>query len=1073
MLQTILRITCLSFWIFSIGESSELKGQSSGLDQNASSIYSISNYILPAFDNEELRAKYDFYESSASSSLPHQFAESTKTELNCENHGTWESSKNGNMLWRQRITSKGAYSLNVGFTDFHLPSSGKLYIYDAAKTIIIGPITHIDNDEHGEWWSPIIPGDDIIIEVQVEKQELEKTRLEIGQVNHDFSGFGSVISGSCNLDVLCGESDGYSIVEKYRDVINSVGMMMIDGRFQCTGSLLNNVRKDCQPFVITAQHCGITSTNASSVLVYWNFQNSQCREPGSSASGNNGDGSKDNFNTGATFLAEYDQSDFALVLLDDPVDPSLSPYFLGWDRETETVDSAATVHHPSGGEKRISIDYDSLTFNVDRNFVRVGSWDIGTTEGGSSGAPIFDKSLRMIGHLSGGDAACGNALEDDFGMFKKSWEGGGTPETRLKDWLDPDNSGITVLNGRYCVDVAVLDVQRVDLCSTSNPSDTISIMVASGYKDGGSLSLSQPAPGINVAFSKDVIIENEQVDIYITVTDQANSGLNTINILLENDLGSSSFQIIVSVDMQSPDAVTNSSPSNGARDLDFDIPFDWSDNNNSLSYQIEISEHPDFETIFRTIEDIKESEITLGGFQELSTYYWRVKALNACGQSPYSSTTSFTTGTVVCQVYASVDIPLDIGLEPVTIISKIEVTESGTVADVNVKDILINHTWITDLSISLISPLGTEVLLIDSPCNGEDDMSASFDDESDIINIDCPITQQKTYKPTEALATLKSESAAGTWYLKVIDNVGEDGGALNSWSLDLCLNKSENKRFVINPAFIEICDKNIGDIIFDVELEGGWKNPSMPVVTTGSGISIGASVSPNPIGETTTISVSLEDPSSLLGQSKIAISISDDNEIFNSELQVIHTSEVNSPTLSIPSDLDDQIDLLPTLSWSSENDGISYQVIVASDPELEERVVDVTTSDKSLTLSTELEELTTYYWSVTAIDECRDQSSEIFSFVTDRKVATIDQALSKVRIYPSPVNDILKVDLSDISILGDITYQLYTLTGSKVMGGNVNQSVLSLSVGHLTDGLYLFQMQSEKGVFSHKIVISR
>ena len=267
MLQTFLKITSLFILISLIGSSSDLNGQSSGLDQNASSIYSISNYTLPPLDNEELRVKYDFYRSNISTATPHQFAEGTKTDLNCDKHGTWESSKNGNMLWRQRITSKGAYSLNVGFTDFHLPSSGKLYIYDAAKSFIIGPITHVDNDEHGEWWSPIIPGDDIIIEVQVEKQELEKTRIEIGQVNHDFSGFGSVISGSCNLDVICGESDGYSIVEKYRDVINSVGMLMIDGRFQCTGSLLNNVRQDCQPFVITAQHCGITSTNASSVLI--------------------------------------------------------------------------------------------------------------------------------------------------------------------------------------------------------------------------------------------------------------------------------------------------------------------------------------------------------------------------------------------------------------------------------------------------------------------------------------------------------------------------------------------------------------------------------------------------------------------------------------------------------------------------------------------------------------------------------------------------------------------------------------------------------------------------------------
>ena len=59
-----------------------------------------------------------------------------------------------------------------------------------------------------------------------------------------------------------------------------------------------------------------------------------------------------------------------------------------------------------------------------RNFVQVADWDIGTTESGSSGAALFDFNSKIIGHLSGGDAACGNDLYDDFGMFKKSWEGG-------------------------------------------------------------------------------------------------------------------------------------------------------------------------------------------------------------------------------------------------------------------------------------------------------------------------------------------------------------------------------------------------------------------------------------------------------------------------------------------------------------------------------------------------------------------------------------------------------------------------------------------------------------------------
>ena len=54
----------------------------------------------------------------------------------------------------------------------------------------------------------------------------------------------------------------------------------------------------------------------------------------------------------------------------------------------------------------------------------------------------------MTGQLHGGDAACGFDLPDWYGKLSVSWEGGGTSATRLKDWLDPENSGATVVDGR-------------------------------------------------------------------------------------------------------------------------------------------------------------------------------------------------------------------------------------------------------------------------------------------------------------------------------------------------------------------------------------------------------------------------------------------------------------------------------------------------------------------------------------------------------------------------------------------------------------------------------------------------
>jgi hypothetical protein len=49
--------------------------------------------------------------------------------------------------------------------------------------------------------------------------------------------------------------------------------------------------------------------------------------------------------------------------------------------------------------------------------------------------------------LTGGFASCSVISSDFYGKLSIGWEGGGTPESRLRDWLDPLDSGATSLQG--------------------------------------------------------------------------------------------------------------------------------------------------------------------------------------------------------------------------------------------------------------------------------------------------------------------------------------------------------------------------------------------------------------------------------------------------------------------------------------------------------------------------------------------------------------------------------------------------------------------------------------------------
>ena len=152
-----------------------------------------------------------------------------------------------------------------------------------------------------------------------------------------------------------------------------------------------------------------------------------------------------------TLLAADDRSDFTIAeLMESPA--AFDVRLLGWDARKMPPASAVSIHHPQGEEKRISRESDATFFDLypdpsapvdPDSHIQVPDWDEGTTEGGSSGSPLFDESTRrVVGQLHGGLAACGNDQPDWYGAMWRSFELG------LADILDPAGTGAQFLDGR-------------------------------------------------------------------------------------------------------------------------------------------------------------------------------------------------------------------------------------------------------------------------------------------------------------------------------------------------------------------------------------------------------------------------------------------------------------------------------------------------------------------------------------------------------------------------------------------------------------------------------------------------
>lgn len=308
-----------------------------------------------------------------------------------------------------------------------------------------GPYTTHDRSNKGSLWTPIIKGDEIVVELFV-PAGVSRPVVLISKVNKGYRGFGKVgpdKQGGCNNDVICPEGD------PWRDQIRSVARYSISGTGWCSGQLMNNTSVDFTPYFLSANHCGVTSANDHTLVFYWNYESPTC----GALSG----GSPAQNQTGATLRASYAPSDFVLVELDPgEILPVFNVYFTGWDATGAAPATSVCIHHPSADEKAISFnndavtstDYLSSTVDPTEDHWRVDDWEDGTTEGGSSGSGLWDEtSQRVVGQLHGGYASCTSITSDWYGKLSTSWTGDGTNATRLSNWLDPTNTGILAIDG--------------------------------------------------------------------------------------------------------------------------------------------------------------------------------------------------------------------------------------------------------------------------------------------------------------------------------------------------------------------------------------------------------------------------------------------------------------------------------------------------------------------------------------------------------------------------------------------------------------------------------------------------
>lgn len=402
---------------------------------------------LPAPEIEKLRAEDEV--NDRDKSIPFRFGANIAVDINSDDHGTRTIAENGDRIWRIGIRSEGALSLNFQFDVFSLPEGGQVFIYSPDGGQVKGSYTRENAGEIGSLGVGFIYGDEAVIEYIEPAARVGEGYLHLDLITHGYrdtrgeiakvkSGpFGN--SGPCNINVNCPEGEPYQFEKK------SVAVIVVNNNGFCSGALVNNTAEDLTPYFLTANHClPNVSSQVGNWIFYFNHESPGC-------TGNTGP--TDQSISGATLVARSAESDVALLLLSSTPPESYDVCYSGWDATDDMglTSSAIGIHHPRGDVKKICFEgnapyHQSGSANFVNRTWYIDQWESGVTEPGSSGSPLFNQNGLLIGVLSGGAAACNgsvnNGLHDFYGRFGVGWGFGATASARLRDWLDPINSGL-------------------------------------------------------------------------------------------------------------------------------------------------------------------------------------------------------------------------------------------------------------------------------------------------------------------------------------------------------------------------------------------------------------------------------------------------------------------------------------------------------------------------------------------------------------------------------------------------------------------------------------------------------
>jgi len=342
---------------------------------------------------------------------PSQFAVNVVHSASTAREGVW-SRQGTKSTWTYTVRVPTAISMSFHAANVRLPSSALLTVTAGSRSV---RYTSRDVGRIGIWGRPL-PGDTLAFSLTVNTAQADQVRVQIQSLQAGYRSLGGGVPdhphfrelqrASAAVAAGCTENFECHASAANQGPSHATVVVLVEGLFQCTGTLVTDTAGDGIPYIVTARHCqtgqlgGGNPDVAADVSVYWDVVSACDTQLGSIYS------VATPSQTGGTTVLE--QQDLWVIQL-DTAPASNDAYYAGWDASGATFSGGYTIHHALGLNQQyvqwsgtdilekipattLNIAYDSVYWGVVNGLGNVGA--------GASGSALFSPNNLVVGSAS-------------------------------------------------------------------------------------------------------------------------------------------------------------------------------------------------------------------------------------------------------------------------------------------------------------------------------------------------------------------------------------------------------------------------------------------------------------------------------------------------------------------------------------------------------------------------------------------------------------------------------------------------------------------------------------------------